>query len=138
MTSMNRYWNGARAGYGVNGYNSRIGVLDIVFGLTTGSSNGTLPDRDFQLRRFPIDLCEWPSVNSDRRDIALDRDFELWGMSAVDGAVLPADEAFSAGSSDFLTEAAQLTVDSNSNGADRIIAPNPWLLQYWMGRYYKK
>ena len=44
--------------------------------------------------------------------------------------------AFDAGSSDFVTEAAATSVDGG--GGTQELAPNAWLLVYWMGRYYEE
>ena len=47
------------------------------------------------------------------------------------------DEALSAGSSDFLTEASGMSVDA-SGGGYQMIGPNPWLLDYWFGELYSQ
>ena len=107
-----------------------------IYQLVTGDDGSKLQDPLWQLRRYPLDLVDWPALNSDRRDIDLDRDFLLCcNQSVVKGGVLPADEALSAGSSDFLTEASGMSVDA-SGGGHQLIGPNPWLLDYWLGEMY--
>ena len=56
------------------------------------------------------------------------------GSNIVVEHVLPADEALMRASSDFVTEAAANSVDGGGGFVEN--APNPWLLSYWMQRFY--
>jgi hypothetical protein len=133
--SVQRYWSTSSAGAGLNGFTSQIGLMDIVYQAMTGDKVGGLADRRWQLRRYPVDLVNWPATNSDRRDVTLDRDFlQCCNQLVVSGGVLAADEALSAGSSDFLTEGSGMSVDSGGSGGSQWIGPNPWLLVYYMGK----
>ena len=105
--------------------------MDLVYRRITGRPG--LADPRMQLRRWPLDLVEWPSHNSDRMDITLERDWLLYpNAEFVVTTALPADEAF--GWTDFLTEGATCGVDGGSGMVYQ--APNPWLLLYWMQEYY--
>jgi hypothetical protein len=138
-TSINRYWSSGTAAEGLNGQTSKILLMDVVQQLVTADTTSALTDPEWQLRRFPLDLVDWPTLNSDRRDIVLDNDFLLCcNQSVITAGVLPADEAISAGSSDFLTEGSGMSVDgASSGGGHQLFGPNPWLLSYWLARYYK-
>jgi hypothetical protein len=94
-----------------------------------------LSDPTWALRRYPWDLVDWPSKNSVRSDVDFDPYWAKEYSQMVLRQVLPADEALSAGSSDFVTEAAATAVDSG--GGHVLNAPNSWLLAYWMGEYFK-
>ena len=93
-------------------------------------------DAEETLRRYPDDMVDWPSTNSHRLDVCLRPDWRACpgGNSGfVAETVLPADEALNHGSSDFMTEAAANSVDGGTGRQE--MAPNPWLLVYWMRRY---
>lgn len=135
QASIRRYWD--ETGATVDGRNNRVAALDVVYNLMTGAAG--LADPEWQLRRYPTELVDWPATNSHRRDIRLSADWAscppaLCGGSPVLEGVLPADEALARGSSDFLTEAAANSVDGGGGMVEN--APNPWLLVYWMRRYY--
>jgi hypothetical protein len=139
--SMKRYFN--EYGATVDGKNNRIPLADLVYRLIVGDKDGGvqdgLSDLGWQLRRYPNDLIGWPVRNSQRLDIVLDPDWARCsikdcGANMVVEQVLPADEAFSDRSSDFVTEGASNSVDGGDGMAEA--APNPWLMVYWMLRFY--
>lgn len=118
-------------------------AIDLVYNLIVGDKDGGvqdgLSDPGWQLRRYPNDLIGWPVRNSQRLDIVLDPDWARCsikdcGANLVVEHVLPADEAFSDRSSDFVTEGASNSVDGGDGMAEA--APNPWLMVYWMLRFY--
>jgi hypothetical protein len=132
--SVTRYWN--QQGATVDGLNNRVGALESVFRLITGNNNSGIVDAEETLRRYPDDMVDWPSTNSHRLDVRLRPDWRACpgGNSGfVAETVLPADEALNHGSSDFMTEAAANSVDGGTGRQE--MAPNPWLLVYWMRRY---
>ena len=134
--SVRRYWGEDPIGATVDGDNNRVKAMDLVFRQITGAPG--LADPDWQLRRYPQNLVGWPSLNSHRLDVRLDPDWLRCPLDACDSnivveSVLPADEAFSHSSSDFVTEAATNSVDSGGGMNEN--APNSWLLVYWMGRW---
>ena len=133
-----RYWNGTGATVTVS--NNGVPFGEAIYRLYTGTASRS--DAEWQLRRFPPDLVDWPSLNSQRLDVRLSHAW-LRECSVIDagctvqvvaGRSLPADEAFSHGSADFVTEPGSSNVDGGSGR--RETAPNPWLLVYWMRRYY--
>ena len=135
--SVRRYWDSANVGATVDGENNRVKAIDLVYTSMTGKPG--LDDPDWQLRRYPLNLVDWPSVNSHRLDVRLNPDWLRCSAAACDTTVvservLPADEAISRGSSDFVTEAATNSVDGGGGHLEN--APNAWLLVYWMDRYY--
>lgn len=140
--SMERYFN--EYGATVDGRNNRIPLADLVYRLIVGDKDGRvqdgLSDPEWQLRRYPNDLIGWPVQNSHRLDIVLDPDWrrcsikDCGGSNLVVEQVLPADEAFSDRSSDFVSEGASSSVDGGNGMAEA--APNPWLMVYWMLRFY--
>lgn len=135
--SIRRYMG--EAGATVDGRNNHVAALDMVHRLMIGA--GELADPAWQLRRYPTELVDWPATNSRRRDIQLSPDWVSCPAAACGGGlviegVLPADEALTRGSSDFVTEAAGNSVDGGGGTVEN--APNPWLLVYWMQRYYDR
>jgi hypothetical protein len=93
-----------------------------------------LTDPTWQLRRYPWDMIDWPTKNSVRSDVSFDPYWAAEYQQMIVCQILPADEALSASSSDFVTEAAANAVDSG--GGHVLNAPNAWLLAYWMGEYF--
>ena len=140
--SVQRYFN--EYGATVDGKNNKIPLADTVYRLILADKNGKvdggLQDPEWQLRRYPSDLIGWPVKNSQRLDIILDPDWnrcsiaDCGGSNKVVEQVLPADEAFSDASSDFVTEAASNSVDGGAGHGENV--PGPWLLVYWMRRFY--
>ena len=53
----------------------------------------------------------------------------------IDRGALPADEALTRGSADFVTEPGGRSVDGGDGKEE--ISPNMWLLAFWMGRYHR-
>eukprot|EP00040_Diaphanoeca_grandis_P035874 m.226675 g.226675 ORF g.226675 m.226675 type:complete len:542 (-) comp33500_c1_seq1:160-1785(-) len=131
-TSMRRYWS--QRGATVDGLNNRVGAMDVVYELYTTVPG--LADTDWQLKRYPLELIDWPSSNSQRLDVRLIKDWLTCPgqCQKVADTVLPADEALTVGSSDFVTEAATNSVDGGGGYVEN--APNPFLLLHWMRRWY--
>ncbi len=134
VQSVRRYWNDPDVGATVNGETNYDALMGLVFRRMTGEV-ATTDDPQYQLKRWPMEMIQWPVRNSGRWDVALERD---WLVPPNDQLVLtralPADEAF--GWSDFLTEGASCGVDG---GDGKIFqSPGPWLLVYWMQEYNKQ
>ena len=131
MQSVHRYWSDPATGGTVDGQNNLDAGMELVYRRMTGKKG--MIDPQLQLKRWPMDLIEWPVFNSKRLDVTLVKDWLIPPNNVnVVEHTLPADEAF--GWSDFLTEGASCAVDG---GAGRQYqAPNPWLLIYWMQEYY--
>ena len=137
--SVRRYWNAT--GATINAENNRVPFACTVHQLMTGAPG--LADPEWQLRRFPdAPLIDWPALNSKRLDVRLNKDWLLCGADpssgcgspyAIDRGVLPADEAFTHGSADFVTEPGGRSVDGGGGMTET--APNMWLLAYWMRVY---
>ena len=150
QASLRRYWD--EPGASVTARNNRLLVYSvlgrIVFGSGGGGGGGggdteqgaQLSDETWQLRRYPAGpLVDWPAANSRRLDVRLQRDWATCpagqcASNVVVEAVLPADEALTMGSSDFVTEAAMNSVDGGGGFTEN--APNAWLLGYWMARFH--
>ena len=154
QASLRRYWD--EPGASVTARNNRLVVYSvlgrIVFGSSSGGGGGgsggggdaeqgaQLSDETWQLRRYPAGpLVDWPAANSRRLDVRLQRDWATCpagqcASNVVAAAVLPADEALTSGSSDFVTEAAMNSVDGGGGFTEN--APNAWLLGYWMARFH--
>ena len=133
--SVRRYWN--VTGATINAENNRVPFACTVHQLLTGAPG--LTDPEWQLRRFPDSLIDWPALNSKRLDVRLSKDWLLCGANpnsgcgspyAIDRGVLPADEAFTHGSADFVTEPGGRSVDGGGGMTET--ASNVWLLTYWM------
>ena len=114
--------------YGQNNWDAG---MELVYRRMTGKQSNN--DPRWQIKRWPIELIQWPIHNSNRRDISLLQDWLLppQNQNIVKHA-LPADEAF--GWSDFLTEGAACGVDGA--GGTQYQSPGPWLLIYWMQEYF--
>eukprot|EP00041_Stephanoeca_diplocostata_P002376 m.26144 g.26144 ORF g.26144 m.26144 type:complete len:873 (-) comp13269_c0_seq2:185-2803(-) len=126
---LQRYWNAPAPV--VDARSQGLGTWHMMYSLYNpgGDTDG---DPWWQLRRYPVDMVQWPFHNSDRLDVyPLIRDFLEVQQQAVRHP-LPADEAFG---TDFMTEAAAGSVDGG-NGI-YVATPTPWLLEYWMARAYR-
>jgi hypothetical protein len=121
------------SGAALTASNQQLPSWSALFTHITGETG--LSDPTWQLRRYPWDMIDWPVKNSARSDVEYDPYWQKEYDQAVLRQVLPADEAFSIGSSDFVTEAAAINVDSG--GGHVLNAPNAWLLAYWMGEYFR-
>lgn len=141
VQSVSRYWHKPSTGATVDGKNNIDSAMQFVFQRITGSPGHDISavhvsenlDPQYQLKRWPLDMIQWPVHNSARWDVTFSRD---WKIPPNDELVLtralPADEAFLW--SDFLTEGATCGVDG---GDGKIFqSPGPWLLIYWMQEYY--
>ena len=114
--------------YGQNNWDAG---MELVYRRMTGNQSNN--DPRWQLKRWPMELIQWPIHNSNRRDISLLQDWLLPPQNQnIEQEALPADEAF--GWSDFLTEGAACGVDGA--GGRQYQSPGPWLLIYWMQEYF--
>eukprot|EP00936_MAST-01D_sp_MAST-1D-sp1_P001367 g1367.t1 len=142
--SLQRYWD--EPGATVTAYNNKIGAFAPLYWRIVAGGRAPVPptaarvfDEGYQLRRYPTELIDWPTRNSHRLDVRLQPDWLRCAATdctsnVVVEHVLPADEAFTRASSDFVTEAAANSVDGGSGSV--LNAPNAWLLVYWMQRFY--
>ena len=132
QSSLMRYWGDTASP--IDGLEQRVPALSLVYEYATGKPG--LADPSWQLRRYPDSpIINWPTNNSARLDVALDREWLRCAAKEVSTRVLPADEAFNARASDFLTEAS--TANCDGGGGNNGAAPNPWLLVYWLSQHYK-
>ena len=131
QSSIARYWTDRVAP--IHAKQQKVPALSLVYTYATGKPG--LDDPEWQLRRYPESpIINWPTDNTARLDVELDREFLRCASEKVVTRVLPADESLNAGSSDFLTEAS--AVNSDGGGGNKANAPNPWLLVWAMGRFY--
>jgi hypothetical protein len=127
-----------RSGATVDGRTDRLPGAATAYELMVGGGRG-LADPEWQLRRYPSSLVDWPSRNSRRLDVALSADWARAGAGVVVGSpgVLPADEALvtSIGNDcDMVMDGASNSVDGGSGRVESV--PNSWLFVYWMRRYH--
>ena len=91
--SVRRYW--AEGGATVTAQNNRVAAMESVYTRLTGGAG--LEDAEWQLRRYPSSLINWPASNSKRLDVRLSREWAACcgdcDCLVVDRDVLPADEA---------------------------------------------
>ena len=126
-----RYWNEPTAGATVDGQNNMDPAMELVYQRMTGKA--ATDDPQYQLKRWPMEMIQWPVHNSDRWDVEFSKDWSRVQQQPVLDRALPADEAFLW--SDFLTEGSTCGVDG---GDGKVLqSPGPWLLIYWMQEYYK-
>lgn len=86
-----------------------------------------LPEAIWYLQEYPMDLIDWSTENSHRKDIELvEPNFR--NQSTVQ--VLPPDETKIA-----RHNANRFRLDSQGGGRTEYSAGDIWLLPYWMGRY---
>lgn len=131
QSSLTRYWTDAASP--IHGREQRVPALSLIYTYATGKSG--LSDPEWQLRRYPDSpIINWPTNNTARLDVSLDREWLRCAEKQVAAHALPADEAFNARASDFVTEAS--TSNCDGGGGDNGAAPNPWLLVMWMSRFY--
>jgi hypothetical protein len=106
--------------------------MNLVYERMTGETG--MLDKQWQLKRYPNEMIQWPNMNSKRWDITLVRDWLVYpNNQLVVEQSLPADESFSF--SDDMTEGANCGVDL-VDANTRYQAPNPFVLIYWMQQYY--
>jgi hypothetical protein len=132
MRSVVRYWSDPATGATVDGKNNFDAGMEFVYMRMTGKA--VTDDPQYQLKRWPLELIQWPVRNSERWDVAFSRDWLTPpNNKQVLTRALPADEAFLW--SDFLTEGATCGVDG---GDGKVLqSPGPWLLVYWMQEFHK-
>ena len=93
-----------------------------------------MPDAIDTLRRTPLDMICWSSVNRHRRDLIpwpQQKGFARHGLDGSPSGVLPIEET-----SLFRWNSNPWEPDSGSNG-DREYDPTFWLLPYYMGLYHQ-
>ena len=130
--SIRRYWNNPTTGGTMNGENNWDAGMNLVYERMTGETG--MLDKQWQLKRYPNEMIQWPNMNSKRWDITLVRDWLVYpNNQLVVEQSLPADESFSF--SDDMTEGANCGVDL-VDANTRYQAPNPFVLIYWMQQYY--
>ena len=129
VQSVNRYWNDPLATS--DAQRNWDAGMDIVYQRITGMKG--MEDSQWQIKRYPTELIEWPYFNTNRKDISLLQDWLIFpNNQLVVEKSLPADEAF--GWSDFTTEGANCGV--NGGNGHTYQAPNTWLLIHWMQEFY--
>ena len=75
-------------------------AMELVYQRMTGKA--ATDDPQYQLKRWPMEMIQWPVHNSDRWDVEFSKDWSRVQQQPVLDRALPADEAFLW--SDFLTE----------------------------------
>jgi hypothetical protein len=88
-----------------------------------------IEDIAWSLQQWPLELIEWPSRNSQRRDVAIAHDVGRFD-EAMATRVLPANER-----SQPRWNGDPFTLDSWSGGGTAEVDPGPWLLAYWCARW---
>ena len=82
------------------------------------------------LQQWPLELIEWPSRNSQRRDVSVAHDVGRFD-EVMATHVLPANER-----SQPRWNGDPFTLDSWSGGETSEVDPGPWLLAYWSARWH--
>lgn len=98
-----------------------------IFTAMTGVATFDMDEAAWYLREYPLDLIQWNTENSHRKDIELIEE-NFRGQTTKE--VLPPDETRTA-----RHNANRFTLDSGGNGRSEYSAGDIWLLPYWMGRY---
>lgn len=93
----------------------------------TGAATFDMAEAAWYLREYPLDLIQWDTENSHRKDIEL---IEANFRGQTTTAVLPPDETRTA-----RHNANRFTLDSGGGGRSEYSAGDIWLLPYWLGRY---
>lgn len=93
----------------------------------TGAATFDMAEAAWYLREYPLDLIQWNTENSHRKDIELIEE-NFRGQTTT--AVLPPDETRTA-----RHNANRFTLDSGGGGRSEYSAGDIWLLPYWIGRY---
>jgi hypothetical protein len=93
----------------------------------TGAATFDMAEAAWYLREYPLDLIQWDTENSHRKDIELVEE-NFRGQTTKE--VLPPDETRTA-----RHNANRFTLDSGGGGRSEYSAGDIWLLPYWLGRY---
>ena len=97
---------------------------------TRDQIDADIEDTVWSLQQWPLELIEWPSRNSQRRDVSVAHDVGRFD-EVMATHVLPANER-----SQPRWNGDPFTLDSWSGGGTSEVDPGPWLLAYWSARWH--
>jgi hypothetical protein len=123
MRSMKQTWEKIKSG--------RSNLWAAIVMATTGSrDDADLSDMVWTLRNWPLDLIQWPMVNSHRLDIMYTGQKDREGRAVSATRVIPANER---GQGRWNGSPFDVSDNGNPNSE---MDPGAWLLPYWMARYH--